>query len=79
MGGGGNGDGGVRRRKVGEGAVILASEVGGPSHGRTGEAEACLSSGERERSGTAARAFERVRRGRGKERIGGGWLGAAWG
>jgi hypothetical protein len=46
--------------KSGRGAATLASKAGGTSHGRTGEAAACLSSGERERSGTAADAFERA-------------------
>jgi hypothetical protein len=36
------------------GAAILASEVGGPSQGRAGEA-ACLSAGEKERSGEGDR------------------------
>jgi hypothetical protein len=41
--------------KSGRGAAILASEAGGPSHGRTGEVTACLSSCEREWSGKGER------------------------
>jgi hypothetical protein len=41
--------------KSGRGATILASEAGGLSHGRMGEAAACLSSGERERSSKGER------------------------
>jgi hypothetical protein len=39
------------RRNSGRGAVILASEAGVPSEGRMGEAAACLSADEKERSG----------------------------
>jgi hypothetical protein len=42
--------------KLGRGAAILTSEVGGLSRRRTGEEAACLSSGERERSGKGERA-----------------------
>jgi hypothetical protein len=55
--------------KLGRGAAILASEAGGLSLGRTGEAAACLSSGERERTrkGEGA-ARRRVGAGEGAER-----------
>jgi hypothetical protein len=45
--------------KSGRGATILVFEAGGPSHGRTGEVVACLSSGERERSGKGERDGDR--------------------
>jgi hypothetical protein len=41
--------------KLVRGVVILASEAGGLSHGRTGEAATCLSSGEREQGGKGDR------------------------
>jgi hypothetical protein len=46
-------------RKSGRGPAILASEAGGLSHGRKAEATACLSSGERERSGKGERSNDR--------------------
>jgi hypothetical protein len=42
-------------RKSRRGAAILTSKVGGLSHRRKGEAAACLSSGERERSSKGER------------------------
>jgi hypothetical protein len=44
-------DGGKLRR----GAAMAVFEAGGPSHERTGEAAACLSSGEWEQSGKGER------------------------
>jgi hypothetical protein len=48
------------RRNLGRRAVIVASEAGVLSEGRMGEAAACLSAGEKERSGkgNGSAAFE---------------------
>jgi hypothetical protein len=58
--------------KLVRGVAILASAAGGLSHGRTGEAAACLSSGEREQSDKGERGPARCRVGAVLERRGRG-------